>query len=131
MRSTESQSPSLPRTEVRRALFLVAGAFFFVLGAVGVVVPLLPTVVFWIVAAWCFGKSSPRFEAWLLAHPTAGPHIRAWRQRGAISRKGKWAASAALSVSSAAGFLSLALPLGLVPLGVCLAVAWFIWTRPD
>lgn len=102
---------------MRRTLFLIAGGFFFLLGAIGVVVPLLPTVVFWIVAAWCFGKSSPRLEGWLLNHPAAGPHIRGWRERGAIGRRAKWTATAALVASSAVGLLTLALPLGLVPPG--------------
>jgi uncharacterized membrane protein YbaN (DUF454 family) len=116
---------------VRRALFLIAGSFFVLLGAIGAVVPLLPTVVFWIVAAWCFGRSSPRLEAWLLNHPAAGPHIRGWRERGAISRRAKLAATIALTASSAIGLLTLALPLGLVPLGACLLAGAFIWTRPD
>ena len=93
--------------------------------------PLLPTVAFWVLAAWCFTRSSPRLEAWLLDHPTAGPHIRAWRTRGAISRKGKLAASVALAVSSGAGFFALKPPLSLLPLAICAGVAVFIWTRPE
>ena len=116
---------------MRRTLYLVAGGFFVLLGAIGIVVPLLPTVVFWIVAAWCFGRSSPRFERWLLAHRTVGPHIRGWRERGAISRRGKWSATAALALSSAVGLAMMAVPLGALPLLICLGVAGFIWTRPD
>lgn len=114
-----------------RALYFAAGWIALILGFVGIVVPLLPTVAFWILAAWCFTRSSPRLEAWLLDHPTAGPHIQAWRQRGAISRKGKIAASLALVASSAIGLVVLAAPMSLVPLVVCAAVAVFIWTRPD
>jgi uncharacterized membrane protein YbaN (DUF454 family) len=121
--------PKLDR--VRRILFLIAGGFFFVLGLAGMFVPLLPTVVFWIVAAWCFGKSNPRYEARLLAHPTVGPHIRAWRERGAISRRGKLAGSAGLIASSALGLLALAPPWSLAPLAACLSAGLFIWTRPD
>jgi uncharacterized membrane protein YbaN (DUF454 family) len=116
---------------LRRSLFLLAGSFFFLLGAIGIVVPLLPTVVFWILAAWCFGRSSPKFEAWLLTHPTAGPHIRFWRDRGAISRRGKLLASTALSVSAAIGLLVLSWPTNLLPVIACASVAAFIWTRPD
>ena len=116
---------------MRRTLFLLGGGFFFLLGAVGIVVPLLPTVVFWIVAAWCFGRSSPRLEAWLLDHPSAGPHIRGWRERGAIERRAKWLATATLAASSAAGLVLLEPPLALVPLAACLLAGSFIWTRPD
>ncbi|MCW3796764.1 YbaN family protein [Sphingomonas sp. BN140010] len=116
---------------MRRTLFLLAGGLFFTVGFVGMFVPLLPTVVFWIIAAWCFGQSSPRFEAWLLRHPTVGPHILAWRQRGAISRRGKLAATAGLAASSAIGLLALRPPWSLAPLAACLIVGLFIWTRPD
>jgi uncharacterized membrane protein YbaN (DUF454 family) len=116
---------------VRRTLYLVGGGFFFLLGAVGAVLPLLPTVVFWILAAWCFGRSSPRLEAWLLDHPGAGPHIRSWRERGAIGRRAKWLATVALAASSGLGLLTLSPSLALVPIGACLAAGSFIWTRPD
>jgi uncharacterized membrane protein YbaN (DUF454 family) len=91
----------------------------------------MPTVAFWILAAWCFTRSNPRLEAWLLNHPTAGPHIRGWRESGSISRKGKLAASAALAGSGVAGLLLLSFPWSLLPLGACGLVALFIWTRPD
>lgn len=116
---------------MRRGLYFAAGGFFFLLGLVGMALPLLPTVVFWILAAWCFGRSQPRFEAWLLAHRTVGPHIRAWRDWGAISRKGKLAATAGLAGSAALGLLALRPPLSLIPLAACLVAGLFIWTRPD
>ena len=52
-----------------------------------------------LVAAWAFSRSSPRLEAWLLNHPHFGHHIVAWREKGAISRKGKIAATAAFALS--------------------------------
>jgi uncharacterized protein len=116
---------------MRRALYFAAGVLFLAVGAIGTVVPLLPTVVFWIVAAWCFGRSDPRLEAWLLRHPTVGPHISSWRERRAISRSGKWAASLALTASVAISAWLLTLPLLLVPVAICFAAAAFIWTRPD
>ena len=41
-------------------------------GAVGIVVPGLPTTVFFIIAASCFARSSPRFERWVLGLPGIG-----------------------------------------------------------
>lgn len=49
-----------------------------------VVVPLLPTIDFMLLAAPCFARSSPRLEVWLLNHPRSGSGIRAWRAEGAV-----------------------------------------------
>ena len=115
---------------MKRSLYFAAGWLALIVGFIGMAVPLLPTVAFWILAAWFFTRSSPRLEAWLLDHPVAGQHIRQWRERRAISRKGKLAASVALAASSIIGLLTLPGTLALLPLGICLAVAAFIWTRP-
>lgn len=61
---------------VLRAGWFAAGWVAVVVGGVGIVVPGLPTTVFFIVAAYCFGKSSPRFEQWVLDLPTIGPMVR-------------------------------------------------------
>ncbi|MFC7537354.1 YbaN family protein [Sphingomonas sp. GCM10030256] len=114
-----------------RAASWLCGWLFLLIGAIGIVVPLLPTVVFWIVAAFFFSRGSPSFERWLLRHPVAGPHILAWRERRAISRRGKAAATIALAVSGLTGLIALPVPLGLVPAIVGLCAGGWIWTRPD
>lgn len=64
------------RSAVARAGWTVAGFASVGVGAIGVIVPGLPTTVFFIAAAWCFGRSSPRFEAWVLGLPKIGPLVR-------------------------------------------------------
>jgi uncharacterized protein len=49
------------------------------LGGVGVVVPGLPTTGFFVLAAACFARSSPRFERWVLSLPSVGPMVRDYR----------------------------------------------------
>jgi uncharacterized membrane protein YbaN (DUF454 family) len=116
---------------VRRPLFLAAGIASVALGAVGAVLPVLPTVPFLILAAFCFARSNPQWEARLLAHPRWGPAIRDWRERGAISRKAKWAAAVAMTASAAVALLTLPWPWSALPLlPLAIAAAW-IWTRPD
>lgn len=78
---------------IARIFFGCLGALALALGIIGAFVPLLPTVPLVILAAACFAKSSARVETWLLAHPRFGPVIRDWRERGAISLKGKVAAT--------------------------------------
>jgi uncharacterized membrane protein YbaN (DUF454 family) len=73
---------------VRWAWFAV-GWVAVALGGVGVVVPGLPTTVFFIVAAWAFGKSSPRFEAWVLNLRGVGPMVRDHRAGLGMPRRAK------------------------------------------
>jgi uncharacterized membrane protein YbaN (DUF454 family) len=72
-----------------RYLYLALGLAFVALGLAGVLLPVVPTTPFLIVAAGCFARSSPRLERWLLAHPRFGPVLQAWRERRAIPRKAK------------------------------------------
>jgi uncharacterized protein len=96
----------------------------------GAFLPLLPTVPFVILAAFCFARSNPAWERRLIEHPRFGPHIKAWRQRGAISRHGKRAALAAFAVSAVVGLVSIAFPWSLIPLAVALIGGSWIHTRP-
>ena len=62
------------------------GWLAFVTGIVGIVLPLLPTTPFMLLAAALFARSSPRFHRWLLAHPWFGPPIVDWQQHRGIRR---------------------------------------------
>lgn len=68
----------------KRALYLVLGFVMLALGIIGAVLPVMPTTIFIILAAWFFARSSPKLEARLLADPRFGPLIVKWRDRGAI-----------------------------------------------
>jgi len=72
-----------------RLLWLLAGIVFLAIGAIGVILPLLPTTPFLLVAAYCFTRSSPRLHRWLHCHPTFGPLISNWNQYGSIDRRAK------------------------------------------
>ena len=95
------------------------------------VLPLLPTVPFAILAAACFAKGSPALEARLLNHPRFGPPIRLWREKRAISRRGKMAALAAFAVSIALALAFAPLPWALAPIVAALVTGSWLWTRPE
>jgi len=59
------------------------------LGVVGAFLPVMPTVVFMIIAAWCYARGNPALKRKLLAHPTFGPPVRDWEEHRAISLRGK------------------------------------------
>ena len=99
----------------------------------------MPTVPFVLLSAWAASKGWPRLEAWLLEHTVFGPPIRNWREHGAVSRRAKYFASAAMGLSAISlQFLPLAqfLPAWghwlrwLVPL-IFICVLLWLWRRPE
>lgn len=102
------------------------------LGALGVVLPLLPTTPFLLLAAWCFARSSPRFHDWLIHHPRFGPSIEAWRHQGAISHRAKGLALLSIAASLAIAVAAGVPHWGLLVQAACLAaVTVFILSRPE
>ncbi len=71
------------------------------LGVIGVVLPLLPTTPFLIVALWAASRCSPRLERWLENHPKLGPILRNWRDHRAIPVIGKVLACIMMAISFA------------------------------
>ncbi len=74
-----SRPGQVAATRVVRAWWLVVGCLAVGVGGIGIVVPGLPTTVFFIGAAWCFARSSPRFEQWVLDLPRIGPLVADYR----------------------------------------------------
>jgi len=115
---------------LKRIVFLLLGFLSVALGTIGIFLPLLPTVPLMILAAFCFARSSPALERRLVEHPGLKPHFAAWRERGAISRKGKAAAIAAFTASALLGILLLHFPAMLLPVAAALIGGTWILTRP-
>lgn len=121
----------MSRLVLSRLAWLTIGFFSLVLGGAGVLLPLLPTTPFVLVAAFAFAKSSNRLHRWLLEHNVFGPLIDNWRRDGAISRSTK-----IVSILSMVAIFIISLLLSVpthviviqaVVLGAC---AVFILTRP-
>lgn len=114
-----------------RGLWVVLGSAALALGAIGAILPLLPTTPFVILAAAAFSKGSPRLHAALERHRTFGPIIAAWRAEGAIAPRYKVIAVAMMALTFA---LSLAVGVSafvLIVQAVCLGgAATFVLTRP-
>jgi len=72
-----------------RLACLGVGLAALLLGLVGIVMPILPTTPFILLAAACFARSSRRFHSGLLGHRIAGPLIREWHEHRAMPRRAK------------------------------------------
>lgn len=79
-----SNSPGFASMIMQRTILLILGWLAVVLATLGVVLPLLPTTPFLLLAAWCFARSSPRFHHWLLYRSWFGGYLRHWQQYRAM-----------------------------------------------
>lgn len=115
-----------------RYLWAAIGLLCLLLGAIGIVLPLVPTVPFLLLAAFLFARSSERLHNWLLSHPNFGPIIDDWHSRGAIRPMAKRLATVSIlvvfTISAVLGLRPLILWIQAVTLG-CVLI--FIWTRPS
>ncbi|MCP5978205.1 DUF454 family protein, partial [Enterobacter hormaechei] len=68
---------------MQRTILIIIGWLAVVLGTLGIVLPLLPTTPFILLAAWCFARSSPRFHHWLLYRSWFGGYLRHWQKHRA------------------------------------------------
>lgn len=116
---------------VKRHLWLAAGGICFLLGWVGMVLPMMPGFVFLLAAVFCFARGNPALERWLLEHEQFGPPLNDWFERRAISRKAKRSAVIAIAIAAVLAAWMLSFPLLVVPLVSMSAAAAWIWTRSE
>ncbi|WP_019519144.1 YbaN family protein [Faucicola boevrei] len=93
--------------KVIRWFFLCLGFLFLGIGIIGIVLPVLPTTPFVLLATACFAKSSEKFHHWLINHKTFGPLIKNWHERRAIPRYAKYLAWSMMALSCAMLFYRL------------------------
>ena len=114
-----------------RAVWLFGGLLSMGLGVLGAVLPLLPTTPFVLLAVFCFGKSSPALERWIMEHPTFGAAVRDWQAHGAISRRGKRGAVIAVGLSVAVSLLiGVSTTVLVIQFAAMACVLTFVLSRP-
>jgi len=114
-----------------RGIYLAVGFAALILGAVGIVLPVLPTTPFVLLAAACFARSSKRFHDMLLANRIAGPIIREWVEHRSIHRRVKCWVYVLLALSFGTSILvmpSVGYQVMLAVLGTILTL--FVWRIP-
>ncbi len=121
------------KQKIKRWFLLVLGGVFFSLGLIGILLPLLPTTPFMILAATCFASSSPRFHQTLLNNRWFGADLRRWETSHTMRRATKKRATGLIILTF--GF-SILLLLGNIVLqgmllGVALVLLFFLWKIPE
>jgi uncharacterized membrane protein YbaN (DUF454 family) len=128
---SDQEEPSAVRSSLR-FVWITAGTISVGLGIAGIVLPLVPTTPFVILAAWCFARSSPELRDRLVNSRLLGPSLRNWERERAIGRRAKVSASALMALVV---LLSVALQVSIwivvIQMLVAAGVLTFLWTRPE
>jgi uncharacterized membrane protein YbaN (DUF454 family) len=97
---------------IKKIILLVIGSIAIAMGVVGIVLPVLPTTPFLLVAAYCYIRSSERFYCWLINHRVLGVYIHNYLEHRAITRNTKIMALASLWIT--------------LPIAIFLIPNWYI-----
>ena len=123
--------------DVRKVFLIFAGTFFVALGVLGMFLPLLPTTVFLLLAAYCYSRSSEKFHDWLLTNRLCGSYISNYRSGRGITLRQKLSTiltlwlSIGFSIWLLAGSFWIVLLLVRVAVGVSLHLILLRTYRPE
>lgn len=117
-------------SRLRRLGWWLLGWTAVALGGIGIVVPGLPTTGFFVLAAACFAKSSPRFEQWILDLPHVGPLVRGYRAGLGMPRRAKVTAVVMMLTACSISALVVGSPVvSPIILAAGLVGTWYVTTR--
>ncbi|MCL9781082.1 YbaN family protein [Vibrio sp. S4M6] len=125
---TKQKRKTLSKERIKRKGYICVGWTSVILGLIGVTVPLLPTVPFILLALYCFGVASPKFQHWLLTHKRLGPIARRLQSKSGLTVKEKVQSLILIWISMGAMFYFVALGTHWqwAILGLIVFETWFI-----
>lgn len=114
---------------IRKNIYIVLGCLFVLLGAIGVVIPVLPTTPFLLLALALFANSSPRFHQMLLNNRWFGTTLRQWDNSKTVSRQIKKRALSLILISFSISifFVQGSIGLQLMLATIALMLMVFVW----
>lgn len=119
---------SIVQNPILRQILIIGGLLFVAIGIIGMFLPLLPTTIFFILAAWCFARSSEKFHNWLHNNRLFGKYLRNYRIQKGMTIKSKAASIALLliGISISAFYLTENLYVRILLAVIAIGVSWHI-----
>ena len=106
---------------LKKALLVVVGCLSLALGAIGAVLPILPTVPFLMLSAFCFAKSSEKLHSWFISTKLYKKNLESFVKGEGMTVKTKVKILSTVTILMAIGFIMMSR----VPVGrVILAIVW-------
>jgi len=116
-----------------KVVYFSLGWMFFALGLIGVLLPVVPTTPFMLLALWGFARSSDKFHNWLYTHRFFGPPLQQWNKHRVIPLIAKVMSVSFMSISFVMMMFSSYLVMWqkLSVAALMLYGAWFILSKPS
>ena len=113
---------------VVRWLLIVSGFVLVGIGVLGMFLPLLPTTVFFILAAWCFARSNERFHHWLHTNRYFGKYLTSIRRGAGMPLRAKIITIAFLwaGILTSAIFMTENLYIRILLIAIAVGVTWHL-----
>lgn len=109
--------------KLKRLLYLILGCICLSLGCVGIVLPILPTVPFFLVTVFCFAKSSQKLHDWFIGTKMYKKHLESFVKKKGMTIKTKIGIITPVTLLMGFGFFMMLRKNLLVPC-IILAIVW-------